>query len=54
LFCIYDSLNSLFVNVGFRFEVNLINDRNDIVLHFNPRFDSHILVLNSGMSNIIR
>jgi len=33
---------------GNRFEINLKNHQDDIVLHFNPRFDDHALVLNSA------
>ncbi|CAF0886370.1 unnamed protein product [Rotaria sordida] len=33
---------------GSRFEVNLKNYQDDIVLHFNPRFDDQALVLNSA------
>lgn len=33
---------------GSRFEVNLKNSQDDIVLHFNPRFDDFALVLNSA------
>lgn len=31
-----------------RFEINLKNYQDDFLLHFNPRFDDNILVLNSG------
>lgn len=31
-----------------RFEVNLKNYQDDIVLHVNPRLDDNALVLNSG------
>ncbi|CAF0793994.1 unnamed protein product [Adineta ricciae] len=33
---------------GNRFEINLKNHQDDIVLHFNPRLDDHTLVLNSA------
>ncbi|CAF3394338.1 unnamed protein product [Rotaria sp. Silwood1] len=33
---------------GSRFEVNLKNYQDDIVLHFNPRFDDYALILNSA------
>lgn len=31
-----------------RFEINLINNRDDIVLHVNPRINDRQLVLNSA------
>ncbi|CAF2033575.1 unnamed protein product [Rotaria magnacalcarata] len=33
---------------GNQFEVNLKNQQDDIVLHFNPRFDASALILNSA------
>jgi len=33
---------------GDRFEVNLTNDRGDILLHINPRVNDRVLVLNSA------
>ncbi len=31
-----------------RFEVNLANNRGDVVLHINPRVNDNVLVLNSA------
>ena len=38
----------LFVYKLLRFEINLANNRGDIVLHVNPRVRDRVLVLNSA------
>ncbi|CAF0895059.1 unnamed protein product [Rotaria sp. Silwood1] len=37
---------------GNRFEVNLKNYQNDVVLHVNPRFDDNALILNSAQHGL--
>ncbi|XP_077323568.1 galectin-1-like [Lithobates pipiens] len=35
-----------------RFSINLGKDEKNLVLHFNPRFDEHKIILNSRVDNV--